>query len=43
MKVKLLFVPFYFTLMNYAVFAGFFRWLRGTQKATWERARRATI
>lgn len=40
-KIKALFVPYYFTMMNYAVFAGFFRWLRGNQKATWERARRA--
>lgn len=40
-KVKALFVPYYFTMMNYAVFAGFFRWLKGSQKATWERARRA--
>lgn len=42
-KAKLLFVPFYFTMMNYAVFAGFLRWLKGTQKATWERAQRASI
>lgn len=41
-KVKVLFVPYYFTMMNYAVFAGFLRWLKGSQKATWERARRAT-
>lgn len=40
-KVKILFVPYYFTMMNYAVFAGFIRWLKGSQKATWERARRA--
>lgn len=41
-KVKVLFVPYYFTMMNYAVFAGFLRWLKGSQKATWERARRAS-
>lgn len=40
-RVKLLFVPYYFLMMNYAVFAGFFRWLKGSQKATWERAKRA--
>ncbi len=40
-KLKLLFVPYYFLMMNYAVFAGFFRWLKGSQKATWERAKRA--
>lgn len=41
LRVKVLFVPYYFTMMNYAVFAGFYRWLKGGQKATWERARRA--
>lgn len=41
-KVKALFVPYYFLVMNYAVFAGFFRWIKGSQKSTWERAKRAT-
>jgi len=41
-KFKLLFIPYYFTMMNYAVFAGFKRWVKGSQKATWERAKRAT-
>lgn len=40
-RVKALFVPYYFLMMNYAVFAGFLRWLKGSQKATWERAKRA--
>jgi len=40
-RVKLLFVPYYFLMMNYAVFAGFGRWLKGSQKSTWERAKRA--
>lgn len=40
-RVKALFVPYYFLMMNYAVFAGFFRWLKGSQKVTWERAKRA--
>ena len=40
-KFKLLFIPYYFTMMNYAVFAGFKRWIKGSQKATWERAKRA--
>lgn len=30
----------YFYLMNYALLCGFFRFLRGTQKVTWERASR---
>jgi len=42
-RVKLLFVPYYFLMMNYAVFAGFARWLKGSQKATWERAKRAEL
>jgi hypothetical protein len=29
----------YFFLMNLALFIGFFRFLRGTQRVTWERAR----
>jgi poly-beta-1,6-N-acetyl-D-glucosamine synthase len=41
MRWKPLFVPFYFTLMNLAVFAGLSRFLRGQQDVRWERARRA--
>jgi hypothetical protein len=37
---KPLFVPFYFTLMNLAVFAGVVRLVRGQQDVRWERARR---
>ncbi len=33
-------IPYYFFIMNYAVFAGFFRWLKGSQSAKWERAKR---
>lgn len=40
-KSKLLYVPYYFCLMNYAVFAGFSRWRKGKQAAAWERAKRA--
>ena len=43
LKVKVFFIPYYFCMMNYAVFAGFFRWTKGSQKATWEKARRAAI
>jgi cellulose synthase/poly-beta-1,6-N-acetylglucosamine synthase-like glycosyltransferase len=38
---KPLFAPFYFTMMNLAVFAGLARYLRGRQDVRWERARRA--
>ena len=40
-RIKAFFVPFYFCMMNYAVFAGFLRWIRGQQKSTWEKAKRA--
>lgn len=33
--------PFYFTFMNFCVFAGFFRWVSGTQQAAWKKAKRA--
>ncbi|MFN6945705.1 MAG: glycosyltransferase family 2 protein [Cytophagaceae bacterium] len=42
-RVKLLFVPYYFLIMNYAVFAGFFRFLGGKQAAAWERSQRSTV
>ena len=38
---KVFFVPFYFTIMNYAVWAGFFRFKKGSQSAAWQRAQRA--
>jgi hypothetical protein len=38
---KALFVPFYFTLMNLAVFAGVARFVRGREDVRWERAQRA--
>lgn len=41
-KAKAFFVPYYFTMMNYAVFAGFFRFIRGRQSVLWERAQRQT-
>lgn len=39
-RLKLLFVPYYFLMMNYAVFAGFNRWVKKSQASTWERAQR---
>lgn len=39
-RMKLLFVPYYFCVMNYAVIAGFFRFMKGSQKGTWEKAKR---
>lgn len=40
-KRMVLFVPYYFTMMNYAVWAGFIRFLNNNQSAVWERAQRA--
>ncbi|MEM8908110.1 MAG: glycosyltransferase, partial [Bacteroidota bacterium] len=40
-KFKAFFVPYYFCIMNYAVFRGFYRILRGSQSVVWERAKRA--
>lgn len=40
LKVKALFVPYYFCLMNWAMYAGFFRLLHGKQSVIWEKARR---
>ncbi|MFD3000926.1 glycosyltransferase family 2 protein [Pontibacter toksunensis] len=40
-KLKLFVVPLYFSMMNIAVFAGFFRFIRRTQPAAWEKAERA--
>jgi cellulose synthase/poly-beta-1,6-N-acetylglucosamine synthase-like glycosyltransferase len=39
-KIKALFVPYYFFIMNYAVFAGFIKYLKGKQSAAWERSKR---
>lgn len=38
--VKLLFIPYYFCMMNYAVVAGIRRYMSGTQSAAWEKAKR---
>lgn len=41
LKFKLIFIPYYFFIMNYAVYIGFFRYLKKTQSVNWERAKRA--
>lgn len=41
MKSKVLFVPYYFFIMNYAVFMGIGRFIKKTQSVNWERAQRA--
>jgi len=41
-KVKILFIPYYFFIMNYAVVMGFFRYIKKTQSVNWERSKRAS-
>jgi hypothetical protein len=36
--VKVLFVPYYFFIMNLSVFLGLRRYLKGQQSVNWERA-----
>ncbi|WP_461135404.1 glycosyltransferase family 2 protein [Spirosoma lituiforme] len=40
-RVKALFVPFYFTFMNVCAILGFLRYWRGNTSGIWEKARRA--
>lgn len=40
-KLKIFFIPYYFFIMNYAVYAGFLRFLKKKQSVNWERAKRA--
>lgn len=39
-KVKLFFIPYYFCMMNYAVFAGIKRYMSSAQTVLWEKAKR---
>jgi cellulose synthase/poly-beta-1,6-N-acetylglucosamine synthase-like glycosyltransferase len=39
-KVKVLFIPFYFSMMNYAAMAGAIRYFKGKQSAAWEKSKR---
>lgn len=41
-RIKILFVPYYFFIMNLSVVLGFFRYLRKSQSVNWERAKRAS-
>ena len=40
-KIKLFYIPMYFCLMNYAVYAGALRLLRRRQSVVWEKVQRA--
>ncbi len=39
-RMKILFIPYYFCMMNYAVFIGFWKYIRGSQKVLWEKSAR---
>ncbi len=41
LKIKAFFVPYYFCVMNYAMYRGFFRLVGGRQSVVWEKAKRA--
>ncbi|MCX6283290.1 MAG: glycosyltransferase family 2 protein [Bacteroidetes bacterium] len=39
-KIKLLYIPYYFFIMNLAVYLGFARYIKKQQSVNWERAKR---
>jgi len=41
-KIKILFVPYYFFIMNLSVYMGLNRYLKGNQSVKWERAKRGS-
>jgi poly-beta-1,6-N-acetyl-D-glucosamine synthase len=40
LRIKILFIPYYFCVMNYAVLAGILRYFKKQQSASWEKAKR---
>ncbi len=43
LKIKIFFIPYYFCVMNYAVYQGFLRITKNKQSAIWEKAERKII
>ncbi len=41
LKIKAFFIPYYFCMMNWAVYRGCFRLIKGNQSVVWEKAKRA--
>jgi poly-beta-1,6-N-acetyl-D-glucosamine synthase len=41
LKIKAFFIPYYFCLMNYGMYRGFFRLVSGRQSVVWEKSKRA--
>lgn len=42
-SIKGFFVPYYFCVMNFSVYAGLIRYLKGKQSVVWEKSQRAAI
>lgn len=40
-RLRFFYAPFYFVAMNFAMYKGFFRFLKGKQSVLWEKAQRA--
>jgi poly-beta-1,6-N-acetyl-D-glucosamine synthase len=40
-EIKGFFVPYYFAVMNFSVYAGFLRFLKGSQSVVWDKSKRA--
>ena len=40
-RIKYIYAPFYFLAMNYAMFKGFIRFMKGRQSVLWEKSKRA--
>lgn len=41
--IKGFFVPYYFAVMNLSVYAGFRRYLKGSQSVVWDKSKRADV
>lgn len=41
LRIKYIYAPFYFISMNFAMFRGFIRFMKGKQSVLWEKAKRA--
>jgi len=39
-KIKIFYIPYYFFIMNFAVYLGFYRYIKKQQTVNWERAKR---
>lgn len=42
MKIKAFYIPYYFFFMNFSMFLGFFRFIRGKQPVIWDKSSRET-